>query len=229
MRTDCSNTIGFLLLRRGRSSHSKGFIAMFPLTAVAKLLWMPSFHPGISNVEVWHQGFSFNSVSMTFAKHSDHPLRGYAAHAVLTSAGWIRFARLLKPVRLSRRRRNESNSHASIVWREIMEFIVWLWILLDGLHSPRIVANCRTCPIVVIFPLACTFSTTWRRYYGTYPLTKMSWWRIMASQMLSAWSSTLPSLRRRSRATIAPLNSKDILVVAKNRFAVPISCNKQAK
>jgi hypothetical protein len=64
---------------------------------------------------------------------------------------------------------------------------------------------------------------------GTHPFTKMSWCRMMASQILSAWSSWPFSFRMRSRATIAPLNSKDIFVVERKRSAVPMSCNRQAK
>ena len=54
----------------------------------------------------------------------------------------------------------------------------------------------------------------------------MSWCRIIASHTLSASGSGPPRERMRSRATIAPLNSNDMYVVARNFSAVPISCSK---
>jgi hypothetical protein len=97
-------------------------------------------------------------------------------------------------------------------------------------NLPIIVASWSTCPTAVMFP----------------PFTKMSWCRMIAyhllqyrrfvqthmqltSQMASARSSSPPCSRMNSRATIAPLNSKLIFVVARYRSAVPMSWKRQLR
>ena len=73
---------------------SYGFMISLLRTSRAKLLGMPSFQPGTSKVEVWHQGLRASSVAMVWAKCSDEPLRGKAVAVLSMSCGWMRSARL---------------------------------------------------------------------------------------------------------------------------------------
>ena len=73
---------------------SNGRMMSLPRTSVAKLLGIPAFQFGTSNVVVWHQGLSPSSVSIVLANASDHPLRGKAVVTDSMNPGETKFARL---------------------------------------------------------------------------------------------------------------------------------------